>query len=93
MFLFNDKNQVAAHTLLMNRTFSRFVGKVMNLTLYRLICFINYSPKSWRQPVYSKVSKWIGIDVDEFAYIFMFCFILVATLKTIQLPTASSPVT
>lgn len=24
------------------------------------------SPKSWRRPLYSRVSKWIGVNVDEF---------------------------
>ena len=49
--------QVAAHTMLLNRTGSRLLGKLMDIKV----------PLKWREPLYSRVSKWVGIDVTEFA--------------------------
>ena len=47
-----------------------------------------HSPKSWRKPLYSRVSKWIGINVDEFEYAFLSVVICRGNFEDYSTPNA-----
>ena len=47
---------------------SRLLGKLMDIKVYFFPLCLHPSPLKWREPLYSRVSKWVGIDVTEFAY-------------------------
>ena len=58
--------------MLLNRTGSRLMGKIAQLTMYISYYYtITSSPVSWRRPFFSYFSKVLGIDVSEIMYFFL----------------------
>ena len=58
------------YSLLMTRTSSRLTGLMMSLYVYFFWIIFEYSPRIMRRPLYSSVSRALGINTSEFAYIF-----------------------
>ena len=58
------------YSLLMTRTSSRLTGLMMSLYMYVFFVAFEYSPRIIRRPLYSSVSRAIGINTSEFEYAF-----------------------